>query len=92
MAIVPSISIFSCQMLRLLYCNFDCCVVVIILNTRVLVENARSSMGIIVNAVTVYTSYLFGKYIIDEEQQGSDRARYGARVLDSLSEYLTEEF
>ena len=28
------------------------------------------SMGVVVNAVTVYTSYLLGKYMIEEEQQG----------------------
>ena len=53
--------------------------------SKALIDNARSSMGVVVNAVTVYTSYLLGKYMIEEEQQGSERAQYGARVLDSLS-------
>lgn len=44
-------------------------------------------MGVVVNAVTVYTSYLLGKNMIEEEQQGSERAQYGAKGLDSLSEY-----
>ena len=30
--------------------------------------------------------------MIEEEQQGSERARYGAKVLDSLSAYLTSEY
>ena len=33
-----------------------------------------------------------GKYIIEEEQLGAERARYGAKVLDSLSTYLTGEY
>ena len=27
---------------------------------KALIDNARSSMGVVVNAVTVYTSYLLG--------------------------------
>lgn len=44
------------------------------------------------NAITVLTSFLLGRYIIEQEQQGSERAKYGAKVLDSLSSYLTEEY
>ena len=60
--------------------------------SKALIDNARSSMGVVVNAVTVYTSYLLGKYMIEEEQQGSERAQYGAKVMDSLSDYLTNEY
>ena len=60
--------------------------------SKALIDNARNSMGVVVNAVTVYTSYLLGKYMIEEEQQGSERAQYGARILDSLSDYLTGEY
>ena len=49
-------------------------------------------MGVLVNTVTVYTNYLLGKYMVEEEQQGADRAKYGAKILDSLSSYLTEEY
>ena len=60
--------------------------------SKALIDNARNSMGVIVNAVTVYTSYLLGKYMIEEEQQGSERAQYGTKVLESLSDYLTSEY
>ena len=60
--------------------------------SKALIENARSSMGIVVNVVTVYTSFLLGKYMIEEEQQGEERAKYGDKVLDSLSSYLTQEY
>ena len=33
--------------------------------SKALIDNARSSMGVVVNAVTVYTSYLLGKYMIE---------------------------
>ena len=60
--------------------------------SKFLIENARNSMGVIANTVTVYTSFLLGKYMIEEEQEGSGRAKYGEKVLDSLSEYLTNEY
>ena len=60
--------------------------------SKALIENARNGMGVVANAVTVYTSFLLGKYMIEEEQQGQERAQYGGKVLDSLSEYLNNEF
>ena len=49
-------------------------------------------MGVIVNVVTVYSSFLLGKYMIEEEQNGLKRAEYGKNVLDLLSAYLTQEY
>ena len=49
-------------------------------------------MGQMANTITVLTSFLLGQYIVEQEQQGSERAKYGAKVLDSLSAYLTEEY
>ena len=60
--------------------------------SKLLIDNARGTMGVLVNSVTVYTSFLLGKYMVEEEQQGADRAKYGAKILDSLSSYLTEEY
>ena len=60
--------------------------------SRKLIDSARSNMGQMANAITVLTSFLLGRYIIEQEQQGSERAKYGAKVLDSLSSYLTEEY
>lgn len=57
-----------------------------------LIDNARSGLGVIANTVTVYTSFLLGKYIVEEEQQGSERAKYGEKVLNQLSDYLTNEY
>ena len=60
--------------------------------SKSLIDNARKGLGVIANTVTVYTSFLLGKYMVEEEQQGSDRAKYGEKVLDQLSEYLTNEY
>ena len=60
--------------------------------SKMLIDNARSSMGTMVNAVTVYTSFLLGKYMVEEEQLGDERAKYGAKILDSLADYLTSEY
>ncbi len=59
---------------------------------KYLIDNARDSIGLMANIVTVYTSFELGRYIVEQEQQGQDRAKYGARILDSLSEYLTSEY
>lgn len=60
--------------------------------SKKLIDGARSNMGQMANAITVLTSFLLGRYIVEQEQQGDERAKYGARVLDSLSAYLTEEY
>ncbi len=60
--------------------------------SKKLIDSARSNMGQMANAITVLTSFFLGKYIIEQEQQGSDRAKYGAKDLDSSSSYLTEEY
>ncbi len=40
----------------------------------------------------VYTYYNVGQYIVEEEQQGEQRAAYGKSVLKELSRRLTERF
>ena len=41
-------------------------------------------MGQMANAITVLTSYLLGRYIVEQEQQDSERVKYGAKIVDSL--------
>lgn len=38
------------------------------------------------------TYYALGRWIVEEQQNGSDRAQYGAKVIERLSDALTEEF
>lgn len=57
-----------------------------------LIDNSRNAIGSVANMLTVYTSYQIGKYIVEEEQNGDNRAKYGAAILDSLSKQLTEKY
>lgn len=57
-----------------------------------LVSRARAYIGQATNYATVLTSFELGRYIVEEEQHGQDRAAYGAHVLDVLSTYLTDKY
>ena len=58
--------------------------------SKKLIDSARNNMGQMANAITVLTSFLLWRYIVEQEQQGSERAKYGAKIVDSLLAYLTE--
>ena len=45
-----------------------------------------------INIIELMTNYALGRWIVEEQQNGKDRAEYGARVIDRLSAALTEEF
>lgn len=60
--------------------------------SKELIDNARNNMGQMANTITVITSFLLGHYIIEQEQQGQERAKYGSKIIDSLSAYLTKEY
>jgi len=57
-----------------------------------LIEEARKRVVTTVNIAEVYTKYSVGQYIVEDEQQGKDRAQYGKQVLQNLSAKLTERF
>jgi uncharacterized protein YbgA (DUF1722 family) len=40
----------------------------------------------------VETYYKIGKLIVDEEQQGKEKAKYGKNLINELSERLSDEF
>lgn len=56
------------------------------------IEEARGRVLTSINLAEVYTKYQIGRYIVEEEQQGAERAQYGKQLLQSLSEQLTERF
>ena len=60
--------------------------------SKKLIDNARSNMGQMANTITVITSFWLGRYIVEQEQQGQERAKYGSKIIDSLSAYLTKEY
>ncbi len=57
-----------------------------------LFREAKRKMSMSVNMAMVYSYYEAGRMIIDEEQNGSERAAYGKYILQELSRRLTEEF
>lgn len=57
-----------------------------------LLQSARNQVVRTVNQTMVFTYFEIGRTIVEEEQQGKDRAEYGKRLLKELSEILTKEF
>ena len=53
-----------------------------------LIDEAHKHVKTTVNTTMVYTYYGVGKYIVEDEQQGYERASYGKKVLKALSEKL----
>jgi predicted nuclease of restriction endonuclease-like (RecB) superfamily len=61
-------------------------------NIAVIIEQARQKAATAVNLTMVYAYYEIGRYIVEDEQQGEQRAEYGKTVLKELSARLTERF
>lgn len=59
---------------------------------RELIESARGQALRAVDAIQVRACWEIGRHIVEFEQQGSDRALYGARLIPKLAESLTAEF
>jgi predicted nuclease of restriction endonuclease-like (RecB) superfamily len=59
---------------------------------RALVLSARQTIARGVDLLQVHTNYEIGRRIVEEEQQGRDRAEYGSDLLNDLSARLSSEF
>lgn len=57
-----------------------------------LLNEARNRVLQTVNHTMVLTYYEIGRMIVDEEQNGNERAEYGSQLLTELSQSLTKEF
>lgn len=57
-----------------------------------LLEHARKNVKTAVNISMVYTYFEIGRMILEEEQNGKNRAEYGKYILKELSIRLTERF
>lgn len=57
-----------------------------------LLQSARQTVVRAVNQTMVYTYFEIGRMIVEDEQQGKERAEYGKQVLKELSKNLTENF
>ena len=54
-----------------------------------LLETARTQVATTVNNVMVQTYWQIGKYIVEYEQNGKERAEYGKKLLQNLSQDLS---
>lgn len=57
-----------------------------------ILEQARGKAHTAVNSAMVEAYWLIGRRIVEEEQNGEDRAKYGHRLLENLSKELSESF
>jgi len=57
-----------------------------------IISDARNKVVKQVNQTMVYTYYEIGRIIIENEQNGSERAEYGKGILKNLSKRLSGEF
>ena len=61
-------------------------------DVREILSRARIQAYAAVNSAMVETYWLIGKRIVEEEQQGLERAAYGEKLLQALSNELSAEF
>jgi predicted GNAT superfamily acetyltransferase len=57
-----------------------------------LLQDAKQQVLRTVNSTMVYTYFKIGRMIVEEEQNGKERAEYGKQILKGLSKQLTSEF
>lgn len=57
-----------------------------------LLKSARKTVIKSVNNTMVITYFEIGKLIVNEEQQGEEKAKYGQNLINELSKKLSEEF
>lgn len=61
-------------------------------NTVALVKHTRNISVQQVNMIQLLTYYTIGKWIIEVQQKGETRARYGSQVIKRLSEEMKKNF
>ena len=57
-----------------------------------LIEESRRSIARQVNTAMVFTYYHIGKMIVEDEQDGKEKAQYSSETLKQLSLLLTKEY
>lgn len=64
----------------------------LITNSIELIQYARQIVAKQVNLIQLMTYYSLGRWIVEVQQEGQERAQYGKKVIRTLSEHLTERF
>lgn len=57
-----------------------------------LIELARKKVATTANLTMVHTYFEIGRMIVEDEQQGKERAEYGRQLIKDLSKQLVEKF
>ena len=57
-----------------------------------LIVQAKSKVYTTINSTMTQTYWNIGRRIVEEEQEGQERAKYGKALLKNLSKQLSEEF
>ena len=61
-------------------------------NSIELIHYARSLAIKQINTLELLTNYSLGRWIVEEQQEGRDRADYGTHIIERLADALTSEF
>ncbi len=61
-------------------------------NIKIILQEARNSAYKQVNFIMVEAYWHIGQQIVEEEQKGEDRAKYGSYLIKELSQRLTADF
>ncbi len=59
---------------------------------RQILQNARNRAYSEINSAMVEAYWMIGKRIVEEDQEGKSKAKYGKKLLENLSRNLTDEF
>lgn len=59
---------------------------------RKIIEEGRRQAYAAAGQIAITTYWNIGKRIVEEEQQGQERAKYGAKLITNLAHQLTLEF
>ena len=62
------------------------------LNIKNILQNARDNAYRQINFIMVEAYWNIGKQIVEEEQNGKERAEYGSYLIQELSTQLTKDF
>ena len=61
-------------------------------NVGMLLHDARQRVATAINTELVVTYWHIGRYIVEYEQKGNERAEYGSNLLNRLSKDLTDKY
>lgn len=61
-------------------------------DVKKIIESGKSLAFKSVDTIQIYTNWNVGRRIVEEEQEGKERAKYGTKLIQKLAEQLSVEF